>query len=127
VFRLIAAEISYEHGRATSHPQVKLDRLTDAAMWWPYERTFRTGQAMQLFDFAKYNGAFVQPAEVSLGLLMATDATSMEVLTALFGVKLFRGDCASVDILRKQILRIAGSNAAARMIANQECRNGPVR
>lgn len=113
--------MEYAAGRYATDLQAKLDHLFAAAEWWPYERRFRIGQALLLYELGRQNAAFVAPAALSLSLLMVTDQSSMQVATSLFSVRKAMGQCAEAEQLRPLIRRVAGSHPTARRVAEEPC------
>ena len=79
--RLCWAEYQHAAGWRATTLQASLDGLTAAALAYPYQRRFRTGQAIQLFTMAKRVDGLIEPATISAENALALDPHSIELLS----------------------------------------------
>ena len=118
--RMCWAEYQYEMGIRTTSLQASLDALTAAALAYPYQRRFRTGQAIQLFEMAKRMSGLIEPATISAERALVIDPHFVDLLSRLILLKAAQGQCASAE--RSHLTRLAPrSKKVQSFLASNPC------
>ena len=119
--RLGLGEWHYSAGMATGNIQLSLDYLTAAGEAYPWDFTFRTAQAIQLYELAKVSGNVAPVAAESLRLALIADPASAGLTSMLLGAQRAMGLCDAAAITAARMVRLAPKSQEALKLAAQPC------
>jgi hypothetical protein len=101
--------------------QLSLDHLTAAGEAYPWDFTFRTAQAIQLYELAKVSGNVAPVAAESLRLALIADPASAGLVSMLLGAQRAMGQCDAASITVARMVRLAPKSTQALNLAAQPC------
>lgn len=77
----------------SANAQDTIDDLTTAGEWYPYDHRFRNAQAIELYEWTRYQPGALIPASVALRYALIADPNSVALLGALVDVLSRMNEC----------------------------------
>jgi hypothetical protein len=105
----------------TKSIQQSIDEAGNAGRFWPYSYLFRTAQAKLLAKLSDTIPELNKPAEFSMSSALLVDPRSIELLGALFVLKVRLKECDGANEVKARLLRLAPDNERVMKVVETGC------
>lgn len=105
----------------TKSIQQSIDEAGNAGRLWPYAYLFRTAQAKLLSKLSDTIPELNKPAEFSMSNAVLVDPGSIELLGALFVLRVRLKECDGANQVREQLIRLAPENERVKKVVETGC------